>query len=98
MKIIGTILSIAFPIILIGLFIGQILLSNELAGTSSIVASLDREIIVYTDKNMDLKQKIASESSLAVISHKAKATGFTEVKKVLTIPSDYMTVALNTSK
>lgn len=98
MKYLGVTASIILPLLAVGLGVCQIVFTNELAGVGSSLQSYDTKIETLGAENATMDQKVASLSSLLVIEERAKAMGFTETKKYLTIGESQFPVALNTAR
>lgn len=61
----------------------QVMVSNRLATVGTSIAKIEKDVQQLNEENIDLRQKIASNSSLLVIENKAKLLGFTtEVKPI----------------
>ena len=63
------------------LVVGQIVVTNELAGVGRDIRSFDSEIATLADEHDLLSQQVASASSLTSISQKAALAGFVAPKK-----------------
>lgn len=98
MKYIGITASILLPILALVLGICQIIFTNELAGVGSSLASYDEKIETLQIENAIMSQKAASLSSLLVIEERAKALGFAETKKYVTMGESQFPVAFNTAR
>src|SRR3989344_6247343 len=58
------------------LFVAQVLVSNRLAASGLKLTKIETEIQTLTENSTDMRQKIASFSSLKTIEDKAKGMGF----------------------
>lgn len=81
-------LYVATPCIAFVLVVGQIIVTNELAGVRKDIHWLDLEIAALTDEHDLLSQYVASASSLLSISQKAATAGFVAPKKANIIALD----------
>lgn len=98
MKYLGMTASIVLPILAVCLGVCQIVFTNELAGVGSSLQSYDSKIETLVTENATMNQKVASFSSLLTVEERAKAMGFVETKKYLTIGESQFPVALNTAR
>ncbi len=58
------------------LVIMQVVISNHLIGSGKTVSEIEEELLVIRQENEELRQQIASSSSLLTLGEKAKALGF----------------------
>jgi len=72
------VLLIFLFLIILGLALVQIGLSNKIATTGEQLTALQNEIDVYKKENTILNQKLLSASSLTTIAAKAKKLGFVD--------------------
>lgn len=70
-------------LILTGLVIFQLLVSNHLATAGERLTQMDQKIEALEKENESLKKEIALSSSLAMIAKKAKEMGFVKMEKFL---------------
>jgi len=94
MKWLITTASIALPIIAIGLFVSQIVCTNNLAQDGSTLKEITSKVDTLAFENERLEQEIASASSILEIQKKAVASGFIEAKQFLTLAQGQYLVAL----
>lgn len=81
-------LYIIVPCMAFVLVVGQIVVTNELAGVGNDIRTLDAQIATLTDEHDLVSQEVASASSLISISQKAQAAGFVAPKKTNIIALD----------
>ncbi len=81
-------LYVIVPCMAFVLMVGQIIVTNELAGVGNDIGSLDSDIAALTDEHDLLSQQVASASSLTSISQKAVLAGFVAPKKANVIALD----------
>lgn len=98
MKYSLAIATILLLIIALGLFICQILFSNNLAQDGSTLKDLTTKVEGLSSENERLEQQIASASSLMDIHEKAVDMGFVEAKHFLTIVQGQYLVSLTQKK
>ena len=67
-------------IIIIGLSVVQVSVSNQLSTTGTELAEVEHQIDQYKKENTQLQEKVLLASSLTNISEKAEKKGFTEPK------------------
>ena len=94
MKWIIAISSVVLPIMAIGLFVSQIIFTNNLAQDGSTLKEVTSKVDALAYENERLEQEIASASSLLVIHEKAATGGFIEAKNFLTIAQGKYLVSL----
>ena len=94
MKWIITMSTILLPIIATGLFVSQIIFTNNLAEDGSTLKAITANVDTLAFENERLEQEIASSSSLLEIQRKAVAGGFIEAKQFLTLAQGKYLVAL----
>lgn len=85
------------PTLAVVLAVVQIVLVNQSAGTGKTVRSVDITVDTLQKENELLEQRVASASSLATISVKARDMGFVEPDKTqyLTLGTSQLPVAFN---
>lgn len=74
-----TIIIITF-IIIIGLSVVQVSVSNQLSTTGTELAEVEHQIDQYKKENTQLQEKVLLASSLTTIAKKAEKKGFIEPK------------------
>ena len=86
--------TIVLPIIATGLFVSQIIFTNNLAEDGSTLKAITVKMDTLSFENERLEQDIASASSLLEIQRKAVTDGFIEAKQFLTLAQGKYLVAL----
>lgn len=81
-------LYIVVPCTAFVLVVGQIVVTNELAGVGNDIRTLDTQIATLTDEHDLVSAQVASASSLTSISQKAALSGFVAPKKANVIALD----------
>lgn len=76
------------------MFISELVITNQLAALGAELVTLERDISTLKDENRDLSQKIASASSLTIITEAAKSRGFTKPATEISLTADDLPVAL----
>lgn len=56
--------------------VGQVIVSNKLSTSGTVLDNLSRETAILAEENAVLKTELASASSLTNLSQKAKEKGF----------------------
>ena len=82
------------PVATLLLFIGQLVVSNHLAGSGLEVRKLEIEIARLQDENQRMEQDLAAKSSLFAIATRAAESGFITPSKYQNFSSDQYPVAL----
>jgi hypothetical protein len=95
MKVLMSVAIIILPIMAIGLFVSQIMFTNNLAQDGSTLKDITANVDGFTFENERLEEDIASASSLLEIQKKATAGGFVEAKHFLTISQGQYLVAFS---
>ena len=97
MKHLSGLWKISVPVIAVVLAVVQIVLVNQSAGTGKTVRTVDITVDTLRKENELLEQRVASASSLATISVKARDMGFVEPDKTqfLTLGASQLPVAFN---
>lgn len=70
-------------VIIIGLSIVQVSVSNQLSTTGTELATIEQEIDQYKRENTQLQEKVLVASSFTNISEKAKRRGFVSSKSLV---------------
>jgi hypothetical protein len=86
-------LTVVLPCIAIGLLVGQIVCTNNLAQDGSTLKTISEKADALSFENERLEQQIASASSLLEIQKKAVATGFVPATHFLTLAQGKYLVA-----
>lgn len=86
-------LSFGLLMLVLGLLVGQIVLSNRLATKGKRLAQLDQEIDTLTVENKRLRTQQAEQVSLSELAQAAGKAGFVKQPPVVVLPQD-QTVAL----
>lgn len=81
LRSIKKIIYVVTPCVASVLVVSQIILSNELAGARSVIASLDSEISALSEEGDFLSAQVASASALSTIGQKALSSGFVAASK-----------------
>ncbi len=71
-------------LLLTSLFVTQLVFAANLSTDGQKLAKIEEEIARRESENANLKTEIARQSSLASLSQKAKALGFTDAPKIIT--------------
>lgn len=95
MKILMIFISMLLPVFAVGLFISQILFTNNLAQDGSTLKNITEHIDKVSLENERLEEEIASASSILAVQKKAEEGGFVEAKHFLTLVDGQYLVALN---
>lgn len=82
------------PILALVIILSEIIVTNELAVYGDKLNELDAQIEVVTDDSLRLQQKIASASSIIVISSKAEEMGLVKANDFISVTSDEFPFAL----
>lgn len=71
---------VLFILIIIGLSVVRVLLTNRLSTTGIELENLQAKVEMYKKENTLLEEKVLDASSLLTLSKKAKSLGFVESK------------------
>lgn len=94
MKQVINIGSILLPIIAVGLFVSQIVFTNNLAQDGTTVKALTQKTDLLVLDNDRMEQQIASLSSLLSIQKQAETAGFVPATHFLTLKEGQYLVSL----
>lgn len=86
----------SLPVLIVGLLIIRIFVSNTLASFGENMRNVDSRITILQEENERLSQHVASSSSLVTIAARAAEFGFFEPVKgqIMTMAQDQFPVAL----
>ena len=79
----GGVIITFLTVVIIGLSIVQISLSNRIATDGSQLAQLDQQINVYKRQNILIQEQVLQASSLTNIEQKAEKLGFVEANSAI---------------
>jgi len=97
-KYLSIITVIILPILTTGLFVFQIVLSNELTDKGAQLTKYEEGIDTLSKENGLIEREIASYSSLLTVEERAKALGFSPAKTVMVVADSQYPVALLNSR
>lgn len=80
-------------ILIVGLVIANVTLTNRTVDDSLVVSNLDKQIASLQNQNTILRAEVASLGSLGAVQSKIAAAGFTDAPKVVSL-QDTSSVAL----
>jgi len=82
------ILQYILPISLFLLVVTQLIIANQMAGSSNEIGNIESQIDKITNENQILSQQLAQAKSLTMIQDKAKEFGLTSIPSTITVIVD----------
>jgi len=88
-----SVLTVGLGVVIAGLLVGQIVLSNHLATEGKTVVEVEKEIAKLDQENRQLRTQRGEMASLSTVALQAEKSGFIKNPLIIAFPQD-QTVAL----